>query len=350
MGHKLSPWLVFLCALALAAPSCGGDGGGGGTAVTTTPGTRETTEPLTSAQHAEQLAEGESAALAAELVDVPGFYYEDVGEEELRTALGAISELAPLAASFHVVRQVSSGDEIAFLQLLAIDPNDAVHAPVNWESYGRGVTGADDVRTLAFSGQTVFLAEEPSEPASRYKYVWLRHGTAGWADGPDRGALEGWLKAYFAVAVVLPGENPALVERLVPVPGFAYTNETSREITRTFTQAFDGVGYSVHNAFDKVHKFGSIVLIGPAPSLTEQRFVAGIASSLSHVSGVQPVEEPGLEMEGMAVYRLLSKGGGVHLTTFVWWWSDARIGGALATERPDIGEPFLRALLAAQPS
>jgi hypothetical protein len=69
-----------------------------------------------------------------------------------------------------------------------------------------------------------------------------------------------------------------------------------------------------------------------------------------HSGGVRPFEVPGVKMEGVAVHLMLSKGGDTHLTTFVWWWADVGIGGALTTERPDIGGPFLQAFLAAQPS
>lgn len=358
--HRRSSWLALVLAVALAGVACGGGGGasGGTSATTTNPTTSPTTSPtrgaaapLTSAQHAEQLAKGESAAVAAELVEVPGYYYQDVDEQELKVESDLYSALDPLGVSFHGVRQLSTGDEIAFLQLVALDPRDAVHAPANEELFAKSFTGASQVRRFEFSGQTVFLAEEPSRPASRYQFVWLRHGTGAWVDGPDRAPIEDWLKAYLAAQVVLPGENPALLDRLVVVPGFAYTNETRPNYVGPLSgPAFAGAGCSIHYVFDESHQFGVIVLIGPAPSLTEQAFVARIAASLAEVNGQRQVPGVGLEMQGMTIHRLSSNGGGVTVTTFVWWWADAGMGGALVTTRPDIGEPFLKAFLAAQPS
>ena len=37
--------------------------------------------------HRAHLAEGESAALAAELVEIPGYFYQDVSDEEIQGAL-----------------------------------------------------------------------------------------------------------------------------------------------------------------------------------------------------------------------------------------------------------------------
>ena len=304
-----------------------------------------------SAFHAANLARGETAALAAELVEVPGYFYEDVGDKELEAELDDVSRLAPLGASFHGVRLVSTGDEIAFLALLAIDPTDAVHSRAYEDRFGPGMTGAEDVLRNTFSGQTVFLAEDPTALASRYKYVWDRHGTFGWVDGPDRAALERWLKAYFATEVVLPGENPKLVERLVEVPGFTYTNETRAAFVQPFSgEAFGGADYSAHWVFDKIHEFGAIVLMGPSRSLTERRFLTGLTTSLAESTGVVPVGVSGFRVNGVSVGRWLLSEGDERMTVFAWWWGDARIGGELTTERPDIGEPFLRVFLAAQPS
>ena len=309
------------------------------------------TEPPDSAWHQAHLAERESAVLAAELVEIPGYFYEDVSAEELKNALAQWPEGLVVGVSLHGVREVSSGDEIAFLQLIAIDPTDALHAPANEDEFSGWFSGTEDTQRMELSGQTVFLAEDPSTPDSRYQYVWLRQGTAGWADGPDQATLEGWLKAYFALPVVRPDENAALVERLVDVPGFAYANDTRPEAVQAFTgEPFAGDDYSIHQVFDENHGWGTMVLIGPDTSLTEDDFVAGVASTLDEVMGTQPIEAGGFHIEGMAVSRFLSTtGSGADITTFVWWWADARIGGALATERSDIGEPFLRSFLADQP-
>jgi hypothetical protein len=304
-----------------------------------------------SAYHMANLAEGESAALAAELVDVPGYFYLDVGKRELKAELEMASGMQALAASFHGVRLVSSGDEIAFLALFVVDPSDAVHSQAYEDRLGTELTGAKEVLRETFSGQTVFLAEAPAEPASRYKYVWDRQGTLGWADGPDRAALERWLEAYFATEVVLPGENPTLVGRLVEVPGFTYTNETRAVFVKPFTgKAFGGADYSAHWVFDKVHEFGAIVLMGPAGSLTERRFLTGMTTSLAESTGVAPVEMSGFRVNGVRVHRWLLSQGDEHITVYAWWWAEAGIGGEVTTERPDIGEPFLRAFLGAQRS
>jgi hypothetical protein len=160
--------------------------------------------------------------------------------------------------------------------------------------------------------------------------------------------VERWLKAYFAVTVVIPGENLALVERLMSVPGFTYTNETKPGIVQAFTgDDFAGADYSIHHVFDETHESGVIVLIGPAPSLSEEEFVADVASSISELNGAPLKEVGGREIGGVAVHRLFPSGGGP--SAFVWWWADAGIGGALVTDRPDIGKPFLRSFLAAQP-
>lgn len=299
--------------------------------------------PADSAFHRANLAKGESDALAAELVEVPGYFYQDVGEAELETELETASSMQSLAASFHGIRLVSSGDEIAFLALFVIDPTDAIHSQAYEDRLGTWMTGTEDVTRETFSDQTVFLAETPTEPASRYKYVWDRHGTLGWADGSDRATLERWLTTYFATEVILPSENPALVERLVSVQAFTYTNSPYM-LGTSF-----GADRSVHQVFDETHSFAMIVLVGPEASLGEREFDAGFVSEVEK-GGAQLADAGGFEVQGVAVHRRVVRGADPRMVMFTWTWADAGIGGALLTERPDIAEPFLRAFLDAQPS
>jgi hypothetical protein len=293
--------------------------------------------------HLAHLAEGESAEVAAELTEVPGYFYQDVSAEELESELEMVSPLEPLGASFHGVRQASSGDEIAFLTLVAVDPTDAVHSSAYEDRFPSWLTGRDEVVRTAFSGQTVFLAEDPSHPMSRYQYVWDRHGTFGMVDSPDRVALEGWLAAYLATPVVLPGENLDLVERLVPISGFTYTNESRLSLLGPCSSS----DRSAHQVLDANHAFGTVILVGPEPGFGERDFVACFSSLFTQVLGTKPLDVGESEIRGIAVHRWSSDPDGDGITMFTWMWSDG-IGGELATERPDIGEPFLRALLSAR--
>jgi hypothetical protein len=177
---------------------------------------------------------------------------------------------------------------------------------------------------------------------SRYQYVWDRHGTFGIVDGPDRAAVERWLSAYLATPVILPGENPELAGRLVPIQGFTYTNETRA----TLLDSCSSSDYSAHRVLDANHAFGTVILVGPEPGFDEQDFVECFSALFRGAIGSGPVQVGESEIGGLEVRRWSSQSDGDGMTMFTWMWPDG-IGGELGTERPDIGELFLQALLGA---
>jgi hypothetical protein len=180
------------------------------------------------------------------------------------------------------------------------------------------------------------MVDNPEDPHSRFVYVWTRHGTLGWADGPDRSALEAWLTKYLITPIVLPGENMELVRRLRSVEGYTYTNALEDDSTAEYREALGGFDASFHHVFDREHMFASIVLAGP--DLPRDAFFEAITTVRG---GTRTSPAPWLTINGVDVDRFVTQG----VTAFVWWWPDTGTAGALLTTRSDLGELFVNTLL-----
>jgi hypothetical protein len=293
------------------------------------------------------LSERETAALAAELAPVAGFDYRDIPVAELATYLDSLpSEIS--AASYHTVVDATTGEEAVFLALYVLPPGDAMNSAAYAKRVATSTLETSSPTALTLSGQQVWYAEKPENPKSRYTYTWLRHGTQGWADGPDRAALEQFLAGYFGSGF-RGAESTLLSRQLVDVPGFSYTNavDRSRELA-AIPDALPGATASMHYVFDATHTFGGLILAGPVMAGTSD--VAAATAWFTRVYdgdayNVKPLADR--TISGIAVHPLKDNDSG--MTIFVWTWSGAKVTGWLLTSRPDIATTFLTRFLAASP-
>lgn len=359
MRTKHSALTVVATLAVAAAASCGSTAVEPGASTTTAapsatvaPGTTAmpATTDTTIGEHQANPSPGETAALAAELVPVPGYRYADVPAAERTADREAIGIADLRAASFHGVIDETSGDEIAFLVLAVVDPRDAMNA----ESYARRVAehqlASPDVTPVTMSGQQVWTHEDPSRPASRFQYVWQRHGTLGWLDGPDQAATERFLQGYFA-APFTGAEDPLLGRRVVAVPGYSFTNAVDdRREADAAAALFPGAQASLHYVFDETHTFAGLVLAGPVAELSDQELVARVTTWMEEAgaSTAPELHQVGERQVGDVTVHHLSATGS-KLDLFVWQWPGSGVVGWVTTTRPDLAEPFLTAFLQAQP-
>lgn len=300
--------------------------------------------------HQRELSQGETVALTAELVPVPGYEYTDVSSAE-RTAALASQPSTITASAFHGVTDTNTGKEIAFLALSVPTPNDAMHSPNYAERFGQWALSTSAVTPKEFSGQQVWFAEDPSRPNSRYQYAWLRHGTIGWLDGPDQTAVEQFLAAYFAVPFH-GAEDPVLAARMVDLPGYVFTNAVDRTKQETVAEElFPGATASMHYVFDQTHVFGGLVLVGPVTDVSDDQLVKSVGTWSAKTTG--QLTAPGLQAQGdftaggVTIHHLIDPA--TDLNYYIWRWPDTGVVGWFATSRPDIAEGFLKSFVVAQP-
>lgn len=148
-----------------------------------------------SAFHQANLAEGETASLAAILVDVPGYRYVDATHQEVQNALDKVDRTALAGLSLHTV--VDQQDtEVAFLQLYEFAPGILPEAPD--AEVVPALMGKSPTSQTLVAGHPMFLFEDPAHPQSRYSYVWLWNGTMAAADAEDVQRLLSWMRAYLS--------------------------------------------------------------------------------------------------------------------------------------------------------
>jgi hypothetical protein len=256
------------------------------------------------------------------------------------------------AAAFHGVRETTTGTEIGFLVLAVPPPDDAMHAPGNAEQFAQGMLETPDITAKELSGHQVWFAEDPTRPNSRFQYVWLRHGTIGWLDGPDQAALEQFLTAYFAVPFQ-GAEDPVLAQRMVDLPGYAFTNAVDRTDEQAAAEdLFPGATASMHYVFDQTHMFGGLVLVGPVADMSDDELIAHVAKWSATTTGESVV--PKLQAQGdipvgdVTIHHVANTTTGINY--YVWRWPNTSVVGWLASARPDIAATFLPAFVAAQPA
>lgn len=356
-GHTATTIITSLALAAAAA--CGSTGTEQGPSSTST-SAPATVAPATTAapattdttvgEHQANPSPGETAALAAELVPVPGFEYRDVSASE-RAADRALLPSDVRASSFHGVVDQATGEEVAFLVLAVVDPRDAMNAESNARRVAEEVLQSTDVTPVTMSGQQVWTHEDPSRPSSRFQYAWQRHGTLAWLDGADQAATERFLQGYFAVPFA-GAEDPLLGRHMVPVPGYTFTNavDNDRQADAVAT-LFPGAQTSLHNVFDETHTFGGLVLVGPVQGLSDQEVVDRAttwAAQMSAASTAPRMQQVGETKVGdVTVHHLAAAGSKVDL--FVWQWPTSGVVGWFGTSRPDLAKPFVTAFLQAQP-
>jgi hypothetical protein len=331
---------LFLALLASAAlvAACGGS---------SLPGAGSSS-PATLSPHV-GMSRMETAALAAELVPVPGFRYADVPADELSGQLDRLPDTIS-SASFHGVVDESTGREAAFLALTVPPPGDAMHSQAYAERVAKSALSTDTPSPQIMSGQTVWYAEDSSRPASRYQYTWLRHGTVGWVDGPDRTTVETFLAGYFATGF-RGAENKSLAERMVDLDGFSYTNALDQTVERSaVTWVLPDVPSSVHFVFDATHSIGGLVLVGPYTT-TDSDLLSAAKEWLLEADGIDQkpmVATADTVVGAIHVHHLAERSGQMHL--YVWRWPDTGVGAWFVTSRPDIAPTFLHQYVAASPT
>ena len=302
-------------------------------------------------QHQRELSSGETVALTAELVTVPGYEYTDISSAE-RTADLASQPSDVTASAFHGVTETSTGKEIGFLALSVPSPDDAMHSPNYAKRFGQWALSTSEVTPKEFSGQQVWFAEDPTRPNSRYQYAWLRHGTIGWFDGPDQGVLEPFLDAYFA-APFHGAEDPVLSARMVDLPGYVFTNAVDRTKEETAAQdLFAGATASMHYVFDQTHVFGGLVLVGPVTNVTDDQLIKAVGTWSANTGGQLTAPELQAQSDGTAggvtIHHVVNPA--TDLNYFIWRWPGTDVVGWFATSRPDIAKGFLTSFVAAQPA
>ncbi len=204
---------LVAAAITVALSACSGIGSGG---------TR------TSTDHWVSLAEHESADLASQLVELPGYSYADVPADELTEILGR----------FH-------GPDGNFTEAI-------------WAASFHGVV-----------------------------YRWIRHGVEAHFDGADGTSMERWLELYLTAPAPSPAETPGLEDLLVPIDGFTYANAPNLDaLERAVGEAFGDVAHSIHKLADDGGSVGSLTLVDPTVEMSLDDAVTAFAEASG--TGIDP--------------------------------------------------------------
>lgn len=152
-------------------------------------------DPGGAAYHQANLADYETESLAALLVDIPGYRYEDAADVEIENARAAIDSEAAPGLSLHSVLD-SEEEEVAFLQLWEFVPG-VVPDVLTVDDAAQLVEG--EGTEVSVAGHDAILIENPETPASRFYYVWVNGVVLFAADGPDKERLTAWLQDYLPI-------------------------------------------------------------------------------------------------------------------------------------------------------
>lgn len=283
--------------------ACGGNGSAEGTAPTTTAATRSVDRA-----HSVDLAQGETAGIASQLVTVPGYRYEDPDADEVMSITAMLDAQAEVlgnpdlfrAVSLHSIvsedpnqntaRAGSGLRETGFLRLIEFAPPPRAGARGDIAKIGTG--GFPEVGSFTVAGTKVFVLEDETAPESRYYLVWFRHGVQGIFDGADRAPLERWTRAYLAIPEREPEESDRLAAALKPIPGYVYANWWEDTVLPDLGRIFVGsTASSVHAVSGIDEGVGGLMLadevtgtlddlaaraVGSSGSPMESRVVAGV--------------------------------------------------------------------------
>jgi hypothetical protein len=152
--------------------------------------------------HQTHLADGETKALAAQLLDVPGYEYADASAQEERSVAAILPSANDEAASLtaislhHVVDE--RGTPVGRLRLwkwsLRLLPED-----IDADNVPDLLASPPSART-SIAGQPVYLFEDPEHPLRRYTYAWYREaGILAEIQGEDSQRLLTWVRAYLTM-------------------------------------------------------------------------------------------------------------------------------------------------------
>ena len=154
-----------------------------------------TSDQGSSAFHQSHLAEGETDSLAALLVDVPGYRYQDATDSETQNARARMDPEVVPGLSLHSILD-SENEEVAFLQIWGFVPG-TVPDSLTLEDASQLTLG--QVTEVTVGGHAVILSDYPELPDSRYTFMWLSGDALLAADGPDKERLTSWLDDYLSV-------------------------------------------------------------------------------------------------------------------------------------------------------
>ena len=337
-----------LLAASLVLAACGTSGGterAESTSTTRPPTTSEAT--TTTVDHQADLAEGETAGIASQLVEVPGYEYADVSSTEvdgeleiLQRDLSVLGDDPVRAADFHSVvaddpslntASGSTGPEVGFLRLLEFTtppPSDLTSTATRL-----GSSGLDEVDSFDADGVEVVVFEDPSSTNSRWTLMWLRHGVQGVIDGATREPLEDWVRGYLSIPEHEPTEDDQLVDALRPVRGHAYVNTWDDELVAAVELLLAGHPGSIHSVTDDTGAMAVLVLAETGDPLDEQ----GLLDLLDQLDPSGTATST--EIAGLPVATLTSNG------ATSWAWSDGDITGILVAPdgaaRASFLEPYL---------
>jgi len=151
-------------------------------------------DPGSSAYQRSHLADGETEALAALLVDVPGYAYQDPSIGETDHAREVLDPEVVPSLSLHTILD-SEENEVAYLQLWGFAPG-VVPEVLTVDVASQLAVGEGSEVTIA--GQNLILMRDPANPLSQYKYLWLSGDVLLVADGPDEQLLTTWVESYLS--------------------------------------------------------------------------------------------------------------------------------------------------------
>jgi hypothetical protein len=306
--------------------------------------------------HTRALSTGESSSIAAQLVPVDGYLYQDVSEAEIDNTLSGIREQerangaaagsVVAAVSLHAVKADdprentalgSVGAEVGFLQL-----TEFAEAPPAGFLDEAGPPGALRIDRFRVGDVDVDVYQDDSAPQSRFAYVWQRHGVWAYFDGATRDETERWVRAHLAEPVRVGDENDRLAAAADAVPGYLFANSDLGASTESLvTQPIGDVPSSFHLIADGDGMIGKLLLVDPGRSMTADELAAAEAESLG--AGRAPLSPVDTTVHnGVEVAHFRSS----EIDLYAWVRGD--IGGVfVTTQHPDAAVPFIDAYLAA---
>jgi hypothetical protein len=315
------------------------------------------------AAHETELAEGESAAIAANLVSVKGTCYVDVSAVEQEAMLLQVSRLTDSegtqlvsSVALHSVvsskaaentARAGSGRELGFLELFAFTPAAAPPAGIE-EQLVSVLANGDEVGKFAVKGTTVYVFEDPTSRDSRWYLAWVRHGVAAVLDGATRSLLTQWTRAYLAKPALVNGESATLAKALVPVDGFAYANYvpegTDADSLHTMLVAdpIGDVAWSSHQIVNAEHPVGGLVLAEAPAGMTTETYAQALQQGSFATATLVGTETIGATT---AAHFSMGGGGATGDGGDVFVWVRDGVAGVGMTSYPAEFQPFLAAFL-----
>ncbi|MFN8025077.1 MAG: hypothetical protein U0W40_01610 [Acidimicrobiia bacterium] len=359
--RKRAVGVVLTCvlALALAAPAGAASATGAVRAAKSSP----CAHAQSTSAHETELAEGETAVIAANLVPVKGTCYVDVSADEQAAELLMVSQLTDSegtslveSVSLHSVisnkaaentARAGNGRELGFLELFAFTPAAAPPAGIE-EQLVSVFTNGDEVGSFTANGTKVYVFSDPTSRDSRWYLAWVRHGVAAVLDGATRPLLEKWTRAYLAKPVLVGDESAALSKALVPVDGFVYANflpegTDFESLHQGFvTDPIGDVAWSSHQVVNSEYPVGGLVLAEAPTSMTTESYAQALQQGTLSTATLVGIETIG---STPVAHFTISSGGANGDGADIFVWVRDGVAGVGMTSYPADYQPFLEAFL-----